>query len=84
MWPNQKQKKGYTSKTTVDCLHWQVPKNFLNWTPVFNHNGTDSLLLLMFGVSGDLAAKGATGTWLDGPKKLDQLSLTVDVLNKTV
>jgi len=57
-------------------------ENSVTW--VFNRNGTDLLLLLMFGVSGALTAKGATGTWLDGSKKLDWLSLTVDVLNKTV
>ena len=54
------------------CLYlaWSCFGNSVNWR-LFNHNGTDSLLLLMFGVSGDLTAKGATGTWLDGPKKLD-------------
>ena len=51
---------------------------------LFNRNGADLLLILIFGVSEALAAKGVTWTWLDGSKKLDWLGLIVDVLKQTV
>ena len=40
--------------------------SFLYTLLLFSQNGTDSFLLLIFGVSGEATAKGATGARLDG------------------